>query len=94
MGKPFDKDLSAVSDDGTTLQIPRLRVGIPGITDTNEAQYTIPVFIERFPKGHIPGGANVAFLDGHVEWIKWGTKWPMTPEAMEVLLALDGLGED
>jgi prepilin-type processing-associated H-X9-DG protein len=92
-GKPFDDDLSASSDGGAPLRIPRLRTEIPSVTDSKEAQYTIPVFIERFPKGHIPGGANVAFLDGHVEWIKWGEKWPMTPEAMEVLLALDGLGE-
>lgn len=92
-GKTFDEDLIVTSDGGTSLRIPRLRTEIPSVTDSKEAQYTIPVFIERFPKGHIPGGANVAFLDGHVEWIKWGEKWPMTPEAMEVLLALDGLGE-
>ena len=93
-GKTFDENLSAVNGDGAPMQIPRLRTDIPSVTDSKEAQYTIPVFIERFPKGHIPGGANVAFLDGHVEWIKWGKKWPMTPEAMEVLLALDGLGEE
>jgi prepilin-type processing-associated H-X9-DG protein len=93
-GKIFDKDLNITNDVGDPLQIPRLRVGIPGITDSKEEQYTIPVFVERFPKGHIPGGAYVAFLDGHVEWIKWGERWPMTPEAMEVLLALDELGQD
>jgi len=91
-GRPFDEDLSAVNDDGVALRIPRLRKDIPGITDTEEAQSTIPVFVERFPKGHLPGGANVAYLDGHVDWIRWGEKWPMTPEAMDVLLALDALG--
>jgi prepilin-type processing-associated H-X9-DG protein len=93
-GKPFDEELSLVSDDGAPMQIPRLSMDIPGITDTEEVQSTIPVFVERFPKGHVPGGANVAYLDGHVEWIKWGEKWPMTPEAMDVLLALDALGSE
>ena len=92
-GKPFDEDLSAVTDDGVALRIPRLRKEFPGVTDTEEAQSTIPVFVERFPKGHLPGGANVAYLDGHVDWIRWGEKWPMTPEAMDVLLALDALGD-
>jgi len=92
-GKPFDENLSAVNGDGAPMQIPRLRTDIPSVTDSKEAQYAIPVFIERFPKGHIPGGANVAYLDGHVEWIKWGAKWPMTPEAMDVLLALDAMGD-
>lgn len=91
-GKPFDEDLNVMSDGGTALQIPRLRVSIPGITDTDEAQNTIPVFVERFPNGHIPDGGNVLYLDGHVDFIKWGAKWPMTPEAMDMLLALDAMG--
>jgi prepilin-type processing-associated H-X9-DG protein len=78
---------------GETLVIPRLRKGIAGVTDTDEAQSAIPVFVERYPIGHIPNGGSVVYLDGHVEYIKWGTKWPMTPEAMDVLLALDTLGD-
>lgn len=66
-GKPFDEVLNAASGDGAPLRIPRLRKGIPGMTGTKEAQSTIPVFIERFPNGHIPGGGNVAYLDGHVD---------------------------
>ncbi len=88
----FDEDLVVTSDDGASSAIPRLRDGTPGITDTDEELSKIPLIVERYPNGHIPDGGNVLYADGHVEFIKWGTKWPMTPEAMEVLLALDGLG--
>lgn len=90
-GKPFDDDLLVTSDDGASSAIPRLRDGTPGITDTDEGLSRIPLIVERYPNGHIPDGGNVLYADGHVEFIKWGAKWPMTPEAMEVLLALDGL---
>jgi hypothetical protein len=49
----------------------------------------MPIFIERFPNAHGVNGGNVVYADGRCEWIKWGEKWPMTPEAMDVLLALD-----
>lgn len=92
-GKPFAEDLSAASEDGAPLRIPRLRRGISGITDAEATQSAIPVLIERYPNGHIPDGSNVVYLDGHVDFIKWGAKWPVTPEAMDVLLALDALGD-
>lgn len=91
-GKPFDEDLSTMGDGGISLEIPRLRKDIPGITDTNEALSKIPVFIER-PLAHIPGGSNVLYADGHVEFIKMNAKWPVTEEAMAVLLKLDALGK-
>lgn len=25
---------------------------------------------------HVPGGCNVLYMDGHVEWVKWGTAYP------------------
>jgi len=27
---------------------------------------------------HIPGGANVLYMDGHVEWVSYPTKFPLT----------------
>lgn len=51
----------------------------------------IPLLIER-PLAHIPGGSNVVFADGHVEFIKMNAKWPVTQAAMDVLLSLDALG--
>ena len=28
---------------------------------------------------HVPGGGNVLYMDGHVEFIKYPGKFPMTP---------------
>jgi prepilin-type processing-associated H-X9-DG protein len=29
---------------------------------------------------HIPGGSNVLYMDGHVEFVRYGTRAPMTTE--------------
>ncbi len=38
-----------------------------------------PTFIKggtaRF--NHVPGGSNVLYMDGHVEFVKYGPKWPL-----------------
>ena len=91
-GRLFDEDLNATTAAGGTSVVPRLRKGIAGVTNTDEAQSAIPVFVERYPNGHVGDIGHVVYLDGRAEWIKWGAKWPMTPEAMDVLLALDALG--
>jgi prepilin-type processing-associated H-X9-DG protein len=39
---------------------------------------SIPVMIEY--AFHEPEGGNVAYLDGHVEFVKYGSKFPMTDE--------------
>jgi len=61
---------------------------------TNMAQSELPVmwdiFADRFDQdpskavaisNHVPGGANVLFMDGHVEFIRWvapiGSKFPL-----------------
>jgi prepilin-type processing-associated H-X9-DG protein len=31
---------------------------------------------------HRPGGANVLYMDGHVEWISYPGKFPLTEEAV------------
>jgi len=78
-----DWDISATPvNNKTTLY--RLREGIERffITDinnpaaTNQAQSEIVVMhdmISREPQhfNHIPGGSNVLFMDGHVEFLKW-----------------------
>ncbi len=64
------------------------------ITDINnpagsaQAQSTIPVSFDGFGGSrqashledfnHIPGGSNVLYLDGHVEFIKYPSKFPIT----------------
>jgi len=40
---------------------------------------------ERF--NHIPGGANVLFMDGHVEFVKYPGKYPLT-----AFMSYDGVG--
>lgn len=90
-GMPFDGDLDGGEAD-SALSVIRLRDDFHGESATIQAQSRIPVLVERFPNAHNPEGGNVAYMDGHVEWIRWGEKWPMTPEAMDVLLALDALG--
>jgi prepilin-type processing-associated H-X9-DG protein len=75
----------------------RLREGIERffITDIQnpvagvEASASVPLLIER-PGNHVPFGGNVLFMDGHVEFIRFGTKWPMTDRAIGILQALDG----
>ena len=97
-GQPFDEDLLIEGTDGSSAVISRLREEDTSAddparrTEYKQFQSRMPVLIERYPNQHIPDGGNVLYMDGHVEFIKWGTAWPMTPEAMEVLLALDALG--
>jgi len=26
---------------------------------------------------HVPGGSNVLYMDGHVEWVRYGSKFPV-----------------
>jgi prepilin-type processing-associated H-X9-DG protein len=72
-GNGFSHDF--VGANGTVL--PRL---------TSQTPYdpsVIPILIESDPSWtHIPGGGNVLFLDGHVEFIRMGEKFPMTEEFM------------
>lgn len=99
-GQPFDEDLLIEVADGSSAVISRLReedtsdYDASQRTEYKQFQSRMPVLIERYPNRHIPDGGIVLYMDGHVEFIKWGARWPMTPEAMEVLLALDALGDE
>jgi len=76
-------------------QIYRLRNGIERflITDINDPrassglQSTIPLVIER--PGFHEGGANVLFLDGHVEFMPYPGKFPMTEPFIQALQSLE-----
>ena len=90
----LDIDFDAPSlDHGKVF---RMREGIDRfiITDINNprasalAPSTIPVLVER-PGTHQPDGGNVLFLDGHVEYIKYPGKFPMTEVFIEGLRSLD-----
>ena len=41
---------------------------------------------------HVPGGCNVLFMDGHVEFIKYKAKYPVTAFAAERGMAAPGCG--
>jgi prepilin-type N-terminal cleavage/methylation domain-containing protein/prepilin-type processing-associated H-X9-DG protein len=71
--------------------LPRLRMGIERffITDINNpaasavASSEIPVMWDEIAVyggattfNHVPGGGNVLYMDGHVEWLKWPSKFP------------------
>ena len=78
--------------DGQTMWF--LREGIERfmITDINnpaataEAQSSIVVMFDQYSAGegnirwanHIPGGSNVLYLDGHVDFLKYPSEHPMT----------------
>ena len=75
---------------GTTNTVFRFREGIERflITDINNparsarAQSQIHLMWDNLSVGaegfnHIPGGANVLYVDGHVEYMKYGTKPPI-----------------
>jgi prepilin-type processing-associated H-X9-DG protein len=36
-----------------------------------------PSFEESFISNHIPGGGNVLYMDGHVEFLRYPTLWPV-----------------
>ena len=76
---------------GTPGVLYRLREGIERffITDINnpaasaKAQSEIGFFWDELSTdihefNHIPGGANVLYMDGHVEFIKYPGTWPVT----------------
>ena len=79
----------------------RLRLGIERffITDINNpagsatAASEIPVMwdlIGSQPGGvdltnHIPSGGNCLYMDGHVEWVAYPTKFPMNPVSADIL---------
>jgi prepilin-type N-terminal cleavage/methylation domain-containing protein/prepilin-type processing-associated H-X9-DG protein len=83
----FDDDV-----DGGTVTIYRLREGIERflITDINnpagsaQAQSEIFVTLDEFDSvdmgafNHIPGGCNVLYMDGHVEFIRYPGEWPVS----------------
>jgi prepilin-type processing-associated H-X9-DG protein len=92
MAFPAYPDIRATGNaGGDTLY--RLREGVERfmITDINNpaasamAQSEVPVMhdysagnadVQRF--NHVPGGANVLYMDGHVEFIRYPGKFPMT----------------
>jgi prepilin-type processing-associated H-X9-DG protein len=97
-GLPFDTDLPAAPGHGTAGQdkILRLRDGVERYYITGaaspeasgKARAEIPIIIDR-PQ-HVPTGGNVLYIDGHVEFLRYPGKWPMTEPAISALMSLAG----
>ncbi|MCC6698383.1 MAG: hypothetical protein IT365_22350 [Candidatus Hydrogenedentes bacterium] len=94
-GGDFSEDLPEPVSYGDTIK--RFDSGYVRflITDTNPPEdyiprYTVPMLIE-WPDNHgdIRGG-NVLYMDGHVEWLDYPSKFPMTEATMNVLTGLAG----
>jgi len=95
----FNGELPRKSDPERKLF--RLKEGIERfiITDINNpaasanAQARIPVLIE-WPDRHLDArnhrGGNVLYMDGHVEFVTYPGKWPMTEETIGILCELAG----
>jgi len=85
----LDEDVSFTNDDSNDVTIYRLREGIERffITDINnpaasaKAQSAIPIMFDEVTTiasnfNHVPGGANVLYLDGHVEFLRYPSTFP------------------
>lgn len=82
--------------NGGTDKIYRLAEGIERfiITDINDpsrssaAQSALPIMWDKLSTkvnggvgfNHVPGGCNTLFMDGHVEFVKLGSRFPATSE--------------
>ncbi|MBP8132129.1 MAG: DUF4190 domain-containing protein [Candidatus Hydrogenedentes bacterium] len=105
-GLRFDEDLKASPGRGSMGRdtFYRFREGVERefVKDTGDpaatarVQSEIPVMFDRVhinatEFNHLPAGANVLFMDGHVEFLKYPSKWPLTKRTAELMAELDAL---
>jgi prepilin-type processing-associated H-X9-DG protein len=90
-GGDFSGDLPHASSYGSSLL--RLREGVQRVMGSEYfGDRLIPVMVE-WPDNHgsLRGG-NVLYMDGHVEWIDYPGKFPMSAATIGVLANLAGRG--
>lgn len=105
-GLKFDEDLPAPPGRGSmgSDTFYRVREGVErffaeGAAESAVFQSNIPVMWDRFSMrgdfgmefNHVPGGSNVLFMDGHVEFVKYPGKWPLTKEAGAIFAQMDAV---
>jgi len=86
-----DQDISFTSDLGESKTLYRTREGIERffITDINNpaasalAQSEIAVMMDAVTDiaadfNHVPGGCNLLYMDGHVDFVKYPGRWPVS----------------
>ncbi|HQH53515.1 MAG TPA: DUF1559 domain-containing protein [Candidatus Hydrogenedentes bacterium] len=96
-GADFNQDLPAPSGRGSFGgdMFLRLREGVceeagvqpGGVPVMFDAATTTAGPLTMF--NHIPGGSNVLYMDGRVEFVKYPGKFPLTPRILEALGRLD-----
>ncbi len=87
----FDSDIPFEKQTGEEMTVYRLREGIERffITDINNpaagamAQSEIAVMYDEVTEdpanfNHVPGGANVLYMDGHVEFLRYPSTYPVS----------------
>jgi len=95
------EDIELGLPSGAKKTVYRLREGIERffITDINnpgastQAQSELAVMSDTISNdssdenafNHIPGGSNVLYMDGHVEFLRYPGKWPVSPLAAGVM---------
>jgi len=90
-----------VDYDGVTHEVPRLKEGIERfmITDINNpsqgtiSQSSIPIMYDKVSQNpqdfnHIPGGGNILYMDGHVEFMKYPNTFPCSRAWAEMVWRL------
>jgi prepilin-type N-terminal cleavage/methylation domain-containing protein/prepilin-type processing-associated H-X9-DG protein len=93
-----DSDKSGQTEASESRTVYRLREGIERflIKDINNpaataiAQSEVAVMWDELSErvewfSHVPGGCNVLYLDGHVEFVKYPGKWPISREWLAVM---------
>jgi prepilin-type N-terminal cleavage/methylation domain-containing protein/prepilin-type processing-associated H-X9-DG protein len=94
----LDADWSFVDDTGEERKVMRLREGIerffiedinnPSATSVSQGQ--LPVMFDKVSTNvmefnHVPGGGNVLYMDGHVEFVKFPGQYPCSRAWAELL---------
>ncbi len=92
---------SFLDDNGEDQEVFRLRDGIERffITDIDQpaasviAESEIPIMFDRVSRrasdfNHVPGGANVLYMDGHVKFIRYPSEFPCNRAWIDVLATL------
>jgi prepilin-type N-terminal cleavage/methylation domain-containing protein/prepilin-type processing-associated H-X9-DG protein len=98
----LDADWTFVDDNGEERNVMRLKEGIerffiedinnPSKTTVSQSQLAVmfdKVSTNVVEFNHVPGGGNVLYMDGHVEFVKFPGEYPVSRAWAELMEALD-----
>ena len=94
----YDQDMKYEHEDYGPVTAYRLREGVERfmITDINNpaasamAQSEVGYVADFMSPNtedfnHVAGGGNVLYMDGHVEFMRYPSRWPFTPAWMRIV---------